>query len=826
MVDSYETSLHPISLLSRTDGDIITIFHSVFLINIQIEGGTNTTGSSISNLHCNNEISSAFLEDISMKVVHRIPQERENMNAIESGLEIFMLEAAKKCQNNEMFDQFVITTTDGSKYFAHWKGFNNQFFIAVSRIPLASFSRNIFQYLPFENSLSLQNILRTLCELPICPMPMIDYNIKLLKGSAHIKFSSISQVSDFDYNYIVMNIFNPIMLASAWESLILERKVLLVTSIPSILAPCCELLRKLILPFVIINTFVPLLPKQLIHAIEAPFPYLLGADINDVIESHVDLSETVVIDLDSRIVIPPSNKASMQDVSVPDNLLLKLLQDINAILVKPLGDWFVRVENNNTTLPVTATSYDTQVDEIVKLFHGINLSLMSARLCSVRALNRLPNFDKRSIPSSLDYIKSVLSTNEAVQSVKKSGYIGFDFQHKIAFGFMQLLIQRAGGIIDDLLQQYVPSWMEVDELSLSVYEYADSLPLIYVAIHDIESVSPSPLEPQGYVFELTIRSSKLTYHFTATDIDSRRNWIAFIEKKLSEDFPRRTSRNSARTPTAASNLSRESSKTLSKENSARDMNTIPLSNTAVQISSIDFEEEAEVNFVRFSPRNLMKSPHMLGLPKGILSEETDDLLLIKLRHHFMKTQMSSYFKHQIIGGKHDNEIKDIKVSLIIDDETNSTSLKTLLWKGNNIESILSYISDGKAEEFLKVESDNEDDEDDEKASTASSSKSSSLPKLFRSKSMYLPGRKKSQGSISIASLNKGNIDTQSPKLSAESNLSPSELSNKSKSFNLTVDTTNIDSSTYAKAPQSTTASSTRGLLRSMYSFGWSNDKVS
>ena len=150
----------------------------------------------------------------------------------------------------------------------------------MSKIPLLSFSRQLFNLiiLSDEAPSSIYRILTCLCETPIYPCPGLSYEVCFSNGNAVIDFSEIEQVNDSDSNNIVLRAFSPRMMVSAWEALILERKVLVVTSIPSILGPCCEFLRRLTLPLASINTFVPYLPIQLIQAIEAPFLYLHGAD--------------------------------------------------------------------------------------------------------------------------------------------------------------------------------------------------------------------------------------------------------------------------------------------------------------------------------------------------------------------------------------------------------------------------------------------------------------------------------------------------------------------------------------------------------------------
>jgi hypothetical protein len=64
------------------------------------------------------------------------------------------------------------------------------------------------------------------------------------------------------------------MLVSAWEALISERKVLVVSTNTAIIPYCCEFLHRLVLPLIIVF-IAPILPKESLTAIEAPFPCLV-----------------------------------------------------------------------------------------------------------------------------------------------------------------------------------------------------------------------------------------------------------------------------------------------------------------------------------------------------------------------------------------------------------------------------------------------------------------------------------------------------------------------------------------------------------------------
>jgi len=320
------TSLHPIKLLHRTDAELTTIYHCVLLMDVSDDNQ-------------------------SLKTTRRIPSHRTHLDTIESGVGLFVIDAVMKASDAESFGNFVITTSDGTRFFLYWKAFKQQMFLCVSKLPLLSFSRQLFNLLSDEAPSSIYRILTCLCETPIYPCPGLSYEVCFSNGNAVIDFSEIEQVNDSDSNNIVLRAFSPRMMVSAWEALILERKVLVVTSIPSILGPCCEFLRRLTLPLASINTFVPYLPIQLIQAIEAPFPYLLGADMKDLLDSQVDVSETVIIDLDNRSVVPPSNNSSYPNIKPPDKMIIQMLEELNVMLFTPLGQWSSRTKDANLVLP-------------------------------------------------------------------------------------------------------------------------------------------------------------------------------------------------------------------------------------------------------------------------------------------------------------------------------------------------------------------------------------------------------------------------------------------------------------------------------------------
>jgi hypothetical protein len=133
--------------------------------------------------------------------------------------------------------------------------------------------------------------------MPVLPMCEVCYSFHL-SPSQHldVRFSSTELTEDPDLASAVLRLLTPQMLVSAWEALILEKKVLVVCADATVVPYCCEFLRRLVLPLTVV-TFVPLLPRQTLTAIEAPFPYLVGGCSSAITDMQIDLSETVLYSL-------------------------------------------------------------------------------------------------------------------------------------------------------------------------------------------------------------------------------------------------------------------------------------------------------------------------------------------------------------------------------------------------------------------------------------------------------------------------------------------------------------------------------------------------
>eukprot|EP00603_Paraphysomonas_imperforata_P007903 CAMPEP_0114417838 /NCGR_PEP_ID=MMETSP0103-20121206/3177_1 /TAXON_ID=37642 ORGANISM="Paraphysomonas imperforata, Strain PA2" /NCGR_SAMPLE_ID=MMETSP0103 /ASSEMBLY_ACC=CAM_ASM_000201 /LENGTH=1467 /DNA_ID=CAMNT_0001586157 /DNA_START=55 /DNA_END=4455 /DNA_ORIENTATION=- len=518
---SREASLNPIFLMGKTSTS--SLYHSFYLIDIEDK----------------NEL----------RIHFRFPKTRRDIEDVESGVKYFLSEL--DLLNEDNFGSFVVTTSDGSRFFASYRGSSKRLFVAVSIFPLMTFTRSVFTLLKQESLSTLPQVMSTLCEFPIIDTPGARYEVKLSGGTIPLQFNRLGMVDDFDMYTIALRLLSPQMMVDAWECLMLEYKVLVLSSCKEVIPPCCEFLRRMVSPLVVVNTYVPLLPSSLLNAIEAPFPYLVGAQTDEVLANFIDLTDTAVIYLDEQRVQLPQNEMTPPHEMAPKQLKCSLMKQISDVMLKGLSNWVSRPCDNDDKVSTIASpamtsscsnhpmSANIQINSAVKIYEIFlwqNLSLLGARHCDVRAFFRQcerpfykgPNGEPA--PSKDAAFRLNVPKHRGADGRVSS--MGFSCRSGVYCGCMQLLNERKD--IDIL--QFLPCWVELDKERLAVHEFADEMPLISVLAKNIMAVSPSAAEPEGHVFDLHV-GSQMTYRFAATDPDSRREWIRVIEKMTTKSPP-------------------------------------------------------------------------------------------------------------------------------------------------------------------------------------------------------------------------------------------------------------------------------------------------
>jgi hypothetical protein len=107
---SREASLNPIFLMGKTSTS--SLYHSFFLVNIENK----------QEFH----------------IHFRFPQFRRDIEDVESGVKYFLTELDLPKEDN--FGSFVVTTSDGSRFFASYRGSVSRLFVAVSVVVIISYT--------------------------------------------------------------------------------------------------------------------------------------------------------------------------------------------------------------------------------------------------------------------------------------------------------------------------------------------------------------------------------------------------------------------------------------------------------------------------------------------------------------------------------------------------------------------------------------------------------------------------------------------------------------------------------------------------------------
>lgn len=494
IITMMHTAANPICVLTRPDGELSSLFHSFFLLKVSGEEG-------------------------GMEVTWRVPERRARIEDVESGLGIFINDIiALNSASPDVYGTFVITTSDGSRFFAGWRGSGEYIFVAISKSPLGSFSRELIFLLQSELPSNVPQILLNFCETPVLPISNVEYLFRLSSGATTLRFSKVEQVEDIDVCLTGLMLLSPSMLVSAWETILMERKLLVISTNSVIIPACCEYLRRIVLPLSLINTYVPLLPEQLMGTIEAPFPYVLGANTSILQKSDIDTSETLILDLDSRSIVRPEKKENFAEA--PKKLRDQLFSALNDILLGSLTGWIQRAVPTGTEMrssgvtatcdaacdisnPLSVASVHARATAVFDLFMRTNLSLLTARRCNISGFFRNP-----------------------LKSTQRTSNNGYGYKDGVTCGCMQMIATRSSGNT-----QLIPCWFEMDTYCILVYQFADEIPLISIFFRNVKSVSQSQMEPDGHVFDINVKPEK-HYGFAAIDTETRSKWISDINRMI------------------------------------------------------------------------------------------------------------------------------------------------------------------------------------------------------------------------------------------------------------------------------------------------------
>eukprot|EP01122_Echinamoeba_exundans_P012302 TRINITY_DN5100_c0_g3_i1.p1 TRINITY_DN5100_c0_g3~~TRINITY_DN5100_c0_g3_i1.p1 ORF type:complete len:983 (-),score=166.94 TRINITY_DN5100_c0_g3_i1:1155-4103(-) len=117
---------------------------------------------------------------------------------------------------------------------------------------------------------------------------------------------SLSGFADFS---ALLDYLDPFTLLNVLTSLLLERRVIFVSSKLSVLSSCVQGVVALLYPFVWQHVFIPVLPLGMIQFVCAPVPFVVGLLQHHLpdLENYSDsMEEVLLVDIDSSNVLPPA----------------------------------------------------------------------------------------------------------------------------------------------------------------------------------------------------------------------------------------------------------------------------------------------------------------------------------------------------------------------------------------------------------------------------------------------------------------------------------------------------------------------------------------
>lgn len=182
----------------------------------------------------------------------------------------------------------------------------------ISRNPeFRQYQRGII-YRPDYRELYISSILYAF------PRPT-DYDIEVIHYPSRTHFKTRLPSSSFlryrkekplgipNYSFhLLLRTLKPNNIVEVICCLLLEMRVLIVSSDETILAPIAQALLSLLYPFKWSHVYVPYLPRNMQDYIEAPVPYIMG-----VVKGNLTPSDSVIVDLDNSVVSIPTPLPSL-----------------------------------------------------------------------------------------------------------------------------------------------------------------------------------------------------------------------------------------------------------------------------------------------------------------------------------------------------------------------------------------------------------------------------------------------------------------------------------------------------------------------------------
>jgi hypothetical protein len=513
---------HPLSILRRIgESDVKSLFHSFFIVEKRLR------------MNKGEERASSFSTiEGDAKVLRRIPSERPEIDPIENGI----MQLADT-HEGECTGFFLLTLSDGARYYIYWRGYMSKvddsaveeimylqkIFFAASAFSFPTFMLDVFRILELEDPSRLPLALHRLTELPILAGFGLQYRIQMAHGELRLNFSPhMDKPLDAGIATVAVAFLNAKLIILLWEAMLLEKKILIKSEYRQIVSAVCEFLLRLVHPYTYVYSYIPLLPLEGLEMVEAPGAYLVGC-ISSELDNRVslDLSDTLVIDVDAQEAFPPARSHSL----VPTRLKQSLYWEIRKDLVAPMAQWSQRVpKQSGDACPHTGHELLRTGLNIQQRLLEVNTCITCSTSCTNPALYRdIANMEKRYKCTSCISIAALSLTEDVTET-------------SLTLGDTFCALQ--GSSFDPNTVQRMNYWVEMDYKNIYVYEFADEFPIAACSYRDVV-VQYSRFEgPNGEfkdcVLDMELRNSsqRLEFHLLLESGFVRIKLKKFLDSKI------------------------------------------------------------------------------------------------------------------------------------------------------------------------------------------------------------------------------------------------------------------------------------------------------
>jgi hypothetical protein len=288
---------------------------------------------------------------------------------------------------------FAATNAEGMKKYLFCLLTADQLLVAASSFPHFEFAHTVLSTvvdLLAANcpSPQLAWMLNCLVSTTMQPIPGARYELAFSAPDIRTALTSTWGV-DFLCNEDAflaqcLDLLTADMLVRAYAALLLEHRLLIVSSATSVLPLVCEVLLSLLSPLQWPHVYVPVLATGMHHVIESPCPYIMGIRSLAALQSSTDLEGVTIIDIDRGITCVPWNADRL-----PQSMEDALLQQVGEAMVVNCGLQFSRPSQRTDDRRATdEAAKKDRLSRVREVFIQQTLRLICARHCTVSAFYR------------------------------------------------------------------------------------------------------------------------------------------------------------------------------------------------------------------------------------------------------------------------------------------------------------------------------------------------------------------------------------------------------------------------------------------------------